>query len=516
MDIHSLTEALKSPQIYPDSPSQIRIAETHISYLFFTGRYVYKVKKPVDFGFLDFTTLEKRKFFCLQEVKLNSRLSPDVYLGVEEIREENGRISLGGQGKIIEYAVKMKELPSEGMLIRLVSEGKAKPELMDRIALKIATFHREAETSNEIAGFGNVSVIKKNMQENFIQTVPYIVKTLLREQYDFISERAVAFLEHKNLIFAKRKNGGMIKDCHGDLHLGAICVEKDNIQVFDCIEFNDRFRYGDTAADIAFLTMDLEYNNRFDLSSAFTEAYIRYSGDSDISVVLRFYKSYRAYVRGKVMSFLLDEEEVSEEQKRKALISAKGYFGLAYSYFMQPTLIIMAGLVGTGKSAVAVSLGEATGAPVVRSDEARKRFAGILPGEHRYEDYEKGIYSEEFTNKTYSELLKEASEILGGGRSIILDASYKSRASRERAAALAREKGARFFIVECVCEEEVVRARLKKRMGEKEVSDGRWETYERQKHGFEQITENEGRLIRIDSARPVEENMELILKVIGR
>jgi len=516
MDARSLIEALKSPQIYPDSPSQIRIAETHISYLFFTGRYVYKVKKPVDFGFLDFTTLEKRKYFCLQEVKLNSRLSPDVYLGVEEIREENGRISLGGHGKTIEYAVKMKELPSEGMLIRLVSEGKAKPELMDRIALKIATFHREAETSDEIAGFGNVSVIKKNMQENFIQTVPYIAKTLLREQYDFISERAVAFLEHKNLIFAKRKNGGMIKDCHGDLHLGAICVEKDNIQVFDCIEFNDRFRYGDTAADIAFLTMDLEYNNRFDLSSAFTEAYIRYSGDSDISVVLRFYKSYRAYVRGKVMSFLLDEGEVSEEQKRNALKSAKGYFGLAYSYFMQPTLIIMAGLVGTGKSAVAVSLGEAIGAPVVRSDEVRKRLAGILPDEHRYEDYENGIYSEEFTNKTYSELLKEASEVLGGGRSIILDASYKSRASRERAAALAREKGARFFIVECVCEEEVVRARLKKRMGEKEVSDGRWETYERQKHGFEQITENEGRLIRIDSARPVEENMELILKVIGR
>ncbi len=511
-----MIEALKSPQIYPDSPSQIRIAETHISYLFFTGRYVYKVKKPVDFGFLDFSTLEKRKFFCLQEVKLNSRLSPDVYLGVEEIREENGHISLGGKGRTIEYAVKMKELPSEGMLIRLISEGKANPELMDRIALKIATFHREAETSNEISGFGNVSVIKKNMQENFIQTVPYIRKTLLREQYDFISERAGNFLEHNNLIFAKRKSGGMIKDCHGDLHLGAICAEKDNIHVFDCIEFNDRFRYGDTAADIAFLTMDLEYNNRFDLSSAFTEAYIRYSGDSDISVVLRFYKSYRAYVRGKVMSFLLDEGEVSEEQKRKALKSAKGYFGLAYSYFMQPTLIIMAGLVGTGKSAVASSLGEATGAPIVRSDEARKRLAGILPGEHRYEDYEKGIYSEEFTNKTYSELLKEASEVLGGGRSIILDASYKSRASRERAAALAREKGARVFIVECVCGHEVVRARLTKRMDEKEVSDGRWEIYEMQKKEFEEITENEGRLIRIDSGRPIYDSAELILKVIGR
>lgn len=516
MDTHSLIEALKSPHIYPDNPSKIRTTETHISYLFFTGRYVYKVKKPVDFGFLDFTTLERRRFFCQEEVRLNSRLSPDVYLGVEEIREENGQVSFGGQGKIVEYAVKMKELPAEGMLIRLVSEGVAKPELMDRIAKVIASFHLEAETSPEIAEFGNVSVIKKNMQENFIQTVLYIGKTLLREQYDFISERAANFLEHHNLIFAKRKSGGMIKDCHGDLHLGAICVEKDNIHVFDCIEFNNRFRYGDTASDIAFLTMDLEYNNRFDLSSAFLESYINYSGDSEILGVLRFYKSYRAYVRGKVMSFLLDEEEVSEEQKMKALTSAKGYFGLAYSYLMQPTLTIMAGLVGTGKSAVAVSLGEATGAPVVRSDEARKRLAGIQPDEHRYEDYEKGIYSEEFTEKTYSELLKEGSEALGGGRSIVLDASYKNRAERERAAALAREKGARFFIIECVCDEEVVRARLTKRMGEKEVSDGGWETYEKQKHRFEQITENEGRLIRIDSARSVEENVELILKAIGR
>src|SRR3990172_1861108 len=339
---------------------------------------------------------------------------------------------------------------------------------------------------------------------------------MIKDQHDFISARSRDFIENNKGIFTKRKNEGRIRDCHGDLHLGSICIEGECVQIFDCIEFNDRFRYSDTAADIAFLLMDLEFNNHLDLSTALTKSYIRYSGDTDLPLVLRFYKSYRAFVRGKVTSFLLDEKEVPEEQKIKALATARRYFGLAYSYFMQPTLIIMAGLVGTGKSAVAVSLGEATGAPVVRSDEARKRLAGIQPGEHRYEDYEKGIYSEELTNKTYSELLKEASEVLGGGRSIILDASYKSRASRERAAALAREKGARFFIVECVCDHEVVRARLTKRMDEKEVSDGRWEIYDRQKKEFEETTENEGRLIRIDSARPVEENVELILKVIGR
>lgn len=516
MDIHSLIEALKSPHIYPDTPSQIRLTETHISYLFFTGKFVYKVKKPVDFGFLDFTSLEKRKFFCNQEVKLNKRLSPGIYLGVEEIREENGRVSFGGDGKTIEYAVKMKELPAEGMVTRLISEEKLNKELIDRIALKISDFHIVAETRSEIAEFGDVSVIKKNVQENFIQTVPFIGKTLLKEQYDFISSRAINFLDHQNMIFTKRKNDQKIRDCHGDLHLGAICVDNGNIHVFDCIEFNDRFRYSDTSADIAFLTMDLEYNKHFDLSSTFLESYIKYSGDPDVLLPHNFYKSYRAYVRGKVMSFLLDEEDVLEEQKKKSVSAAKRYFGLAYSYFMQPTLIIMAGLVGTGKSAVAASLGEATGAPVVRSDEARKRLAGIQPEEHRYEDYEKGLYSEEFTDKTYTQLLNEASEILGGGRSIILDASYKSSAEREKAAALAREMGARFFIIECVCDRQVVKERLIKRMEEKDVSDGTWDIYIQQKMGFEEITENERRLIRIDSAKPIEENVGLVLKVIGR
>lgn len=516
MDIQRLVEALKSPSIYPDNPKEVRVFETHISYLFFTGTYVYKVKKPVDFGFLDFTTLEKRRFFCQQEVRLNSRLSPDVYLGVEEIRDEDGRISLGGSGKTVEYAVKMRELPSEGMLSWLVSEGQATPELMDKMAFKVALFHREAETSSEIAEFGNISVIKKNLQENFIQTAPYVGRTVIKDQHDFISARARDFIENNRGIFTKRKNDGRIRDCHGDMHLGSICIEGECVQIFDCIEFNERFRYSDTAADVAFLLMDLEFNHRFDLSTAFTRSYIRYSGDTDLPLVLRFYKSYRAYVRGKVTSFLLDEKEVSEEQKIRAVATARRYFGLAYSYFMQPTLIIMSGLTGTGKSAVAAMLGDATGAPIVRSDVVRKRLAGVPIDEHKYEGYEKGIYAKGFSEKTYAEAHREASELLKAGRSVIIDASYKSRAERERAASLARERGTRFFIIECVCDEETARSRLTRRMEEKEVSDGRWEIYGRQKKEFEKVTDNEGRLITIDTARPIEESVEIILKVLGR
>jgi len=516
MDIQRLVEALRLPSLYPDNPKEIRLVETHISYIFFTGTYVYKVKKPVDFGFLDFTTLEKRKFFCRQEVRLNSRLSPDVYLGVEEIKEEDGRISLDGSGETIEYAVKMRELPAEGMLSRLVSEGLATPELMGKIAFKIALFHRETETSAEIAEFGNISVIKKNSQENFIQTAPFLGRTMIKDQHDFISARSRDFIENNKGIFTKRKNEGRIRDCHGDLHLGSICIEGECVQIFDCIEFNDRFRYSDTAADIAFLLMDLEFNNRLDLSTALTKSYIRYSGDADLPLVLRFYKSYRAFVRGKVTSFLLDEKEVSEEQKIKAGSTARSYFGLAYSYFMQPTLIIMAGLTGTGKTAVASMLGEATGSQVVRSDVVRKKLAGIPLDEHKYEGYEKGVYAADFSEKTYAEAHKEATEILKAGRSVILDASYKSRAERERATALAGENGARFFIIECVCDEETVRSRLTNRMEEKEVSDGRWEIYGRQKKEFEEITDNEGRFIRIDTARPIEESIEIILKVLGR
>lgn len=516
MDIQRLIEALKSPSFYPDNPPEVRIVETHISYLFFTGKYVYKIKKPVDFGFLDFTTLEKRRFFCRQEVKLNSRLSPDVYLGVEEIKEADGRISLGGSGETIEYAVKMRELSQEGMLTRLVSEGLATPELMDKIAFKIALFHREAETNPAIAEFGNMSVIKKNIQENFIQTVHYIGKSISKDQYDFISERTRDFIEKNKGIFGKRKTEGKIRDCHGDMHMGSICIEGECVHIFDCIEFNDRFRYSDTAADIAFLTMDLDYNSRFDLSAALLKSYIRYSEDADLPLLLRFYKSYRAYVRGKVMSFLLDEKEVPEEQKTKALAAAKGYFGLAYSYLMQPTMLIMSGLMGTGKTAVAKSLGEAIGAGVVRSDVVRKRLAGISPDEHRYDNYRKGIYTKEFSEKTYAELHREALECLDAGRPVILDASYSSRAERERAASIAREKGARFFIVECLCDEETVKSRLTGRMGEKEASDGRWELYKLQKSNFEEVTDNEGRLIRIDTAKPLHESAELVLKVLGR
>ncbi|MDO8447010.1 MAG: AAA family ATPase [Deltaproteobacteria bacterium] len=516
MDIQRLVEALKLPSLYPDNSKEIRIVETHISYIFFTGTYVYKVKKPVNFGFLDFTTIEKRKFFCRQEVRLNSRLSPDVYLGVEEIKEEDGRISLGGSGETIEYAVKMRELPAEGMLSKLVSEGQATPELMDKIAFKVALFHRETETSGEISEFGNISVIKKNSQENFIQTAPFLGRTIIKDQHDFISAKTRDFIENNKGTFVGRKSEGRIRDCHGDLHLGSICIEGECVQIFDCIEFNDRFRYSDTAADIAFLLMDLEFNNHIDLSTALTKSYIRYSGDTDLPLVLRFYKSYRAFVRGKVTSFLLDEAEVPEEQKTRAVGAAKKYFGLAYSYFMQPTLIIMAGLTGTGKTAVAAMIGEATGSQVVRSDVVRKKLAGIPLDEHKYEGYEKGIYATDFSEKTYAEAHKEASELLKTGRSVIIDASYKSRAERDRAASLARENGTRFFIIECVCDEETVKSRLTKRMEEKEVSDGRWEIYGRQKKEFEEITDNEGRFIRVDTARPKEESIEIILKVLGR
>ena len=516
MDIHGLTEALKSTFIYPDSPSKIRFVETHISYIFLTGKHVYKIKKPVNFGFLDFSTLEKREFFCKQEVKLNSRLSPDVYLGVEEIREDNGRLSFGGKGNTIEYAVKMRELPEEGMLTRLLSEGLGTTELMDKIAFKIALFHREAETSREIAEFGNISVIKKNMQENFIQTVPFIGKSIYREQYDFVSERAMDFMEKNKASFVKRKEEGKIRDCHGDMHAGSICIEGECVHIFDCIEFNDRFRYSDTAADIAFLAMDLESNKHFNLSSALLRSYIRHSGDSDLPIVLRFYKSYRAYVRGKVMSFLLDEEDVPEEQRKEAMSAARGYFGLAYSYFMQPTLIIMAGLMGTGKTAIAEVLGEAIGADVIRSDVVRKRLAGISSGEHMYGEYGKGIYTDDFSEKAYAEVHKEASAYLNSGRPVVLDATYRSRNLREKAASVARERGARFFIVECLCDEEIIRARLGQRMYEKDASDGRWELYGRQKREFQEITDNEGRLIRVDTSRPLTSSVELILKVLGR
>ena len=326
-----IVQALLAPESYPDATPGVEMMQTQMSFVFITGDYVYKVKKPVDLGYLDYTTLEKRRFFCQREVELNRRLCPDAYLGVEPITRNKGGIYLGGEGKIIEYAVKMRRLPKEAMMDVLLSDSRVSTEMVARVAHKLAEFHQRAETNAEINAFGDLDIITQNTEENFAQTKKYIDSTISQKHYQCIRDYTEGYIGGNTSLFHKRITDGRIRDCHGDLHAAHVCFT-DDICIYDCIEFNDRFRYCDVASEVAFLAMDLDHHGRADLSSGFVDAYVDASRDKELFQLLGFYKCYRAYVRGKVESFKLDDPYISEEEKTGILAIARRYFELAESY----------------------------------------------------------------------------------------------------------------------------------------------------------------------------------------
>ena len=305
--------------------------QTHISYLFIAGEYVYKIKKPVNFGFIDYSTLEKRKFYCGQEIRLNSRLSPEIYLGISHIVSDKGIFSLNGKGEIEEYAVRMKRLPENMMMDRMIFDKRIDMAIITKIANKIAAFHQSADVNSDISKFGDIEIILKNVNENFLQTDKFIGISLTQDEYNLIKDFSYKFIVHNKSILKKRVAENKIKDCHGDLRTEHICIS-DKIYIFDCIEFNDRFRYADVASEVAFLAMDLDFLGEGILSKYFVNSYIEISGDTDIYKVINFYKCYRAYVRGKVESFKLNDPNIQPKEKEKSLNSARGHFKLAASY----------------------------------------------------------------------------------------------------------------------------------------------------------------------------------------
>jgi aminoglycoside phosphotransferase family enzyme len=327
---NDLVQAMLTPQTYPEKTHKIELIQTHISFVFLTEENVYKIKKPVNFGFLDFSTLANRKAYCEKELQLNRRLCPEIYLDVVPISKSN-TIRINGEGEIIEYALKMRRLPQERIMTQLLQENKIKRETIDQLASVVAQFHSSAETNAEITEIGGIKAVKFNWEENFNQTTKYITQTLTKVDYDLIQSKVNGFQEKNTAILKGRMRSNRIRDCHGDLHSGNIFVT-DKICIFDAIEFNDRFQYSDVAADVAFLAMDLDYQQRSDLAEYFIERYIQYSEDTRLSLLLPFYKCYRAYVRGKVLSFRLDDPNINTEEKEAATKEASAYFNLAVQY----------------------------------------------------------------------------------------------------------------------------------------------------------------------------------------
>jgi aminoglycoside phosphotransferase family enzyme len=315
-----IPESMKNPEIYDERVEKIEMLQTHISWIFLTGRHAYKVKKPVNFGFLDFSTLDKRKHFCERELEINRKLSPEIYLQVLPITGEG----IKGSGEPIEYCIKMRELPQEALMSNQI--GKVDQSVIDKIIDILIDFYQKTESGEKINKFGSPETIRFNWNENFEQTEDFIGKTLSREQFDEIRAFVEGFLKDNQELFKKRIDDGRIKWCHGDLHSGNIFVPGGKIYIFDAIEFNERFACSDVASDIAFLAMDLEFRGRKDLVGYFVEKFIEKSNDPEIAKLLDFYKIYRAYVRGKVISFKLNDPTVSEAEKEEASVQAKRYF----------------------------------------------------------------------------------------------------------------------------------------------------------------------------------------------
>ncbi len=504
-----------SPQAYPEAVAHVRLVQTHISSLLFTGDHVYKVKRPVNYGFLDFTTLAKRRYYCRQELSLNRRLSPDVYLGVVEIREQDGRLSIGGPGRTVEYAVKMRQLPADRAFATLLKEGAVSVQDIRRLGELVAGFHSRSKTGIAITQQGGLKAVGRNVRENFRQTRRYIGLCLTQDEYDDIVAYSQAFIAIRAETFLRRAAEGRIRDGHGDIHTGAIFIA-NGIYILDCIEFNRRFRYGDVASDVAFLAMDLDFHGHQELSTAFVQAYIQASGDSGLLELLDFFKAYRAYVRAKVTSFRLDDPLISPHDREEALATAQAYYRLAHSYsrvIPRPSLFLVAGLMGTGKSTVAQDLARRQDAAYISSDLTRKSLEGIAPTEHRYESFREGLYAPSMSRRTYDAMLAQARQHLAAGRSVVLDATFRQSHDRSMANDLARDTGVEMWVVECVAPTEEIRRRVERRLRDKSaVSDARWELFQHQAAEWEPVVEVPlGRYVRLDTSHsPHKTSLDLL------
>jgi aminoglycoside phosphotransferase family enzyme/predicted kinase len=516
---NSQIQSLLEPGAYLEPASDVRLIQTHISWIFLAGKYAYKVKKPVNFGFLDFSTLDRRKFYCDEEVRLNRRLCPDIYLDVIPVRETPGGASFHGNGRIIDYAVKMLRLPEDRMADRLLARGELTAEDLKRIAAIVADFHHRAARCDGTESHGSLEAVRRNWEENFGQIEDFAGTTLSLQDLRIVRNWVEQFMTANAGLFRSRVEGGFIRECDGDLHLENICLT-DRICIFDCIEFNTRFRCIDTAADIAFLLMDLEFYGRRDLAALFLNEYLAESDDIGALLLLNFYRIHRAFIRGKVESFRLKDPGIPEKEKLEARDKARRYFRLARGYViregLEPILLVICGLTGSGKSTIAETVGAELGLTVLSSDRLRKELAGVPLYERHTGDYGEGIYSPAHGEATYAELFARADRLLDSGEGVIIDATCMRRKDRESLLEIAERHGAPLYLVLVETPEPVVRERLEERARNgKSISDGRWEVYLRQRDEFEPLLPSESRLLAVDGSAPLHDSVDAIFDAMG-
>jgi uncharacterized protein len=485
MDLPRLIEALSNPDAYPYPVKEVEVRQTHISVVFLASDFAYKVKKPVNPGFLDFSTLEKRRHFCEEEVRLNRRLAPEVYLGVVPVSDTGtGRARFEGVGPAIEWAVKMQRLPESATFRELLHREEITIGPVENLARRIAAFHNTAETNEHIATFGRFEAVAQVVLDVFAQASRQVEATVSGVVFDRLLSLTKGHLDRFRSLIEERARQGMTRDTHGDLHLDHVYFfpEKKppaDLLIIDCIEFNERFRFTDPVADMAFAAMDFAFCGRRDLARVFADAYFQASGDEKGKSLLPLYTAYRTTVRALVDGLKLGEQEVPAAEKATALVKARAHWLLALTELEEagrkPCLFLVTGLPGTGKSALARALAEQAGFSVIRSDVVRKELAGLpihVPAPSRYRE---GLYTPQWTERTYEECARKAEQLLFEGKRVLVDATFHEESKRRLFLETATRCGVPAVVLVCRAQPETIRSRLTVRQGD--ASDADWSVY---------------------------------------
>ena len=491
-----MIEAMKRPEFYPNKPAKVELRQTHMSWAFLAGDFVYKVKKPVHFAFADAFTLRQRFLLCREEVRLNRRLAPDVYLGVVPIIDRGSRYFPGDSKdsfdpQVREYAVHMRRLPDELMLDHQVRAGDIRPGgAMSKIAARLAVFHGSAASTWSLR-YGSPAAVERTVIGNLEECRTDLQNLLGTGAYEAIANYLAGFIRAHREFLNERAYQGRVREGHGDLRCEHVCMS-DKIDIIDCVEFDAALRYADVASDVAFLAMDLDAHDRPDLSDEFIAGYVKATGDHDLPTLLNFYKCHRACVRGKVDALKTRDRDLSAEEHEQARTRGRAKFELAVRYARRgtPSILTVCGLVASGKSTIANKLRLRTGFEVLNSDRVRKHLASVSENFRSKDEYGAGLYTARFDQLTYGSLLDGARNRLLKGRGVILDATFKNPEHRAAVLALADELGVPAVFVECrASEDETLRRLAAREKDASEVSDATAEIYQAQKREFVPLSE---------------------------
>ncbi len=499
--------ALQNPLVFDHPVKHFSVIETHISWVILTGIFAYKIKKPVNLGFVDFSTLEKRHYFCTEELRLNQRFAADIYLDVVTIRGSHSQPSLSGDGEAIEYAVKMREFSQQDLLNYHAYKHQLKPDQIESLADMVANLHRVAQPSESDSLFGSVGTITEWTRENFEKIAAEVPEEILPEYFESLKKWCLWSSNMRLSNMIKRQAGGFVRECHGDLHLGNIASIDGRITAFDCIEFNPSLRWIDTTSEIAFVAMDLCAHGYPEYAWQFVNHYLQDSGDYAAIALLRYYFVYRAMVRAKVEALRVKQESLATNHGCYRYQATRRYMDLAHIWIhnQRPAIIIMHGLSGSGKSTLARQLSGILGAIQLRSDVERKRIFGLDPEQDSGSSPEQNIYTKDATNRTYDHLKGLADEIILADFTVIIDASFLKMRHREQFRLLALRRGVPFIVLSCDASTDVLRDRILQRMeSQQDPSEANLAVLQNQIETQEEITPKERQLVKIiTSTEPI-------------